>query len=95
MPSAAEAVKAFAAEGYDPEGFTLSTYAAVQVFAEAARRAGSTKLDALEKALHGGTYETVLGPLTFDEKGDVKDFRYCVYKWHDGRYDELYCPPGG
>ena len=29
------------------------------------------------------------------EKGDVKDFRYCVYKWHDGRYDELYCPPGG
>ena len=94
QPAAAEAVREFEAQGYAPEGFTLYTYAAVQVFAEAARRAGSTQLERLEQALHGGTYDTVLGPLTFDDKGDVKDFRYCVYKWHDGRYDEFYCPPG-
>jgi branched-chain amino acid transport system substrate-binding protein len=93
QPAAAGAVREFEAQGYAPEGFTLYTYAAVQVFAEAARRAGSTQLVRLEQALHGGTYDTVLGPLTFDDKGDVKDFRYCVYKWHDGRYDELYCPP--
>ena len=92
-PAAAEVVREFEAQGYEPEGFTLYTYAAVQAFAEAARRAGSTKLEDLERALHGGTYDTVLGPLTFDDKGDVKDFRYCVYKWHNGRYDEFYCPP--
>src|SRR4051812_6546578 len=94
LPSAAEAVRRFAAEGYDPEGFTLSSYAAVQVFAEAARRAGSTKLDVLEKVLREGAYDTVLGPLTFDAKGDVAGFRYCMYRWHDGKYKEFYCPPG-
>jgi len=91
-PAAAGVAKAFEAEGYSPEGFTLYTYAAVQVFADAARLAGSTRLDALEKALRDGTYETVLGPIAFDDKGDVKDFRYCVYRWHDGRYEEFYCP---
>ena len=92
-PSAAEVVRRFAAEGYDPEGFTLSSYAAVQVFAEAARRAGSTGLDALEKALHEGTYETVLGPITFDAKGDVRGFEYSMYRWHDGKYEEICCGP--
>ena len=47
LPSAAEVVRRFEAEGYSPEGYTLYAYAAVQVFAEAARRAGSTDLGAL------------------------------------------------
>ena len=62
-------------EGFNPEGYTLYAYAAIQAFAEAAKKAVSTKLDALEKALHQGTYETVLGQITFDEKGDVKGFK--------------------
>src|SRR3954451_15088818 len=36
QPAAAEAVREFEAQGYAPEGFTLYTYAAVRVFAEAA-----------------------------------------------------------
>ena len=96
LPSAAAVARRFEAEGFSPEGYTLYAYAAVQVFAEAARRAGSTGLDALEEALHAGAYETVLGPITFDAKGDVRGFEYAMYRWHDGRYEEICCrPPGG
>jgi branched-chain amino acid transport system substrate-binding protein len=95
LASAAEVVKRFEAEGFSPEGYTLYAYAAIQVFAEAARRAGSTRLDALGKVLHEGTYETVLGPITFDDKGDVKGFKYSMYRWHDRRYEEICCRPPG
>jgi branched-chain amino acid transport system substrate-binding protein len=91
LPSAAEVVRRFEAEGFSPEGYTLYAYAAVQVFAEAARRAGSTGLAALEKALHAGAYETVLGPVTFDDKGDVRGFEYSMYRWHNGGYEEICC----
>jgi branched-chain amino acid transport system substrate-binding protein len=95
LPSAAEVAKRFEAEGFSPEGYTLYAYAAVQVFAEAARRAGSTELGALVKALREGTFETVLGPIAFDEKGDVKGFEYSMYRWHDGGYEEICCRPPG
>jgi branched-chain amino acid transport system substrate-binding protein len=72
LPAAAEVVRRYEAEGYSPEGRTLYAYAAVQLFAEAARRAGSTELEALVKALHEGAYDTVLGPSTFDEKGGLQ-----------------------
>ena len=87
-------VRRFEAERYSPEGFTLYAYAAVQVFAEAVRRAGSIDLGALVKVLHEGAYDTVLGPVTFDEKGDVRGFRYEMYRWHDGRYEDICCSPG-
>ena len=41
------------------------------------------------KALREGGYETVLGSLSFDEKGDVKNPEYVMYVWKDGQYGEL------
>ena len=41
----------FRAQGYNPEGYTLYTYAAVQAFKAAAEKAKSIKLDDLSKAL--------------------------------------------
>jgi len=95
LASAAGVVKRFEAEGFSPEGYTLYAYAAIQVFAEASRRAGSPGLDALGKALHGGTFETVLGPITFDGKGDVQGFKYSMYRWHDRTYEEICCRSPG
>jgi branched-chain amino acid transport system substrate-binding protein len=89
LPTAAAVVKEFEAEGYNPEGYTLYTYAAMQIFADAATKAGSTKLDALEKVMHSTTFDTVLGPIQFDEKGDVTNPKYVMYRWHDGKYEEI------
>ncbi|WP_082145849.1 branched-chain amino acid ABC transporter substrate-binding protein [Microvirga massiliensis] len=95
LSSAIEVVKRFEAEGFSPEGYTLYAYAAIQVFADAAKKTGSTELDELAKALHGGRFETVLGPITFDDKGDVKGFKYSMYRWHDRNYEEICCRPPG
>jgi branched-chain amino acid transport system substrate-binding protein len=89
-PEAADVVKEFKDKGIDPEGYVLYTYAAVQAWAQAATAAGSTDYDKVVDALYTkGPFKTVLGDLTFDDKGDVKLPGYRVYVWHAGKYDYL------
>ena len=40
----------------------------------------------MAKALRDGNYETVLGTIAFNEKGDVTDPEYVMYIWKDGKY---------
>jgi branched-chain amino acid transport system substrate-binding protein len=89
LPTAKAVVEKFKQQGYEPEGYTLFTYAAMQVFAEAAGRAKSEKLDEVSKAMHAGKFETVIGTIAFDKKGDVIGPDYVVYRWHDGKREEL------
>jgi branched-chain amino acid transport system substrate-binding protein len=89
LASAAAAVAEFRAQGYDPEGYTLYTYAAVQVFAAAAAKANSIKLDDVSKALHANKFDTVIGTLGFDAKGDVVGPDYVFFAWKDGKYAEI------
>src|SRR5205823_2275678 len=81
VPTAKAVVDKFMAEKppYNPEGYTLYTYAAIQAFAAAAEKAKSVKLDDLSKALHSMTVQTVVGPLTWDKKGDVTDPKNVFY----------------
>jgi branched-chain amino acid transport system substrate-binding protein len=88
-PAASGVVAEFKADGYDPEGYTLYTYAAIQAYADAVKKAGSTDPEAVAKALRDGSYDTVLGVLGFNEKGDVKEPKYVMYVWKDGQYGEL------
>ena len=88
-PAAADVVAEFKAGGYDPEGYTLYTYAAIQAYVDAVKKAGSTDVEAVATALRDGSYETVLGTLGFNEKGDVKEPKYVMYVWKDGQYGEL------
>ena len=86
----AEAVVAgFRAAGIEPDGYTLCTYAAVQVWAEAAQAAGSTDFDKVVPAIASGSFDTVLGTVHFDQKGDSTTPGYVVYVWHDGKYATL------
>jgi len=87
LPSAREAVDAFRKEGYEPEGYTLSAYAAVQAFAAAANAAGSTDGKAMAAWLRKSTVPTVIGDLSWDAKGDVTRQRFAWYVWRDGRFD--------
>lgn len=89
VPAAKAVVDKFMAQGYNPEGYTLYTYAAIQAFAAAAEKAKSVKLDDLSKALHSMTVPTVVGPLTWDKKGDIIDPKYVFYVWRDGTYAEM------
>jgi branched-chain amino acid transport system substrate-binding protein len=88
-PGAAELVEKFRADKIEPEGYVLYTYAAVQAWAQAAEAAGSTDHAAVIKALDEGTFETVLGTLEFDEKGDVSLPGYVFYEWEGGKYNQM------
>ena len=88
-PTAAAVVKEFKDKGIDPEGYVLYTYAAIQAWADAAKKAGSTDPKKVAAALHAGTWATVLGPITFDKKGDVTVSDYVFYIWHNGSYAEM------
>ncbi|MEM7024461.1 MAG: branched-chain amino acid ABC transporter substrate-binding protein [Pseudomonadota bacterium] len=74
-------------EGYEPAGYTLYSYAILQAWAQAVEEAGSTDPDAVIAALRSGTFDTVLGEIGFDEKGDVTGVdTYVWYVWEDDQY---------
>ncbi len=87
--AAAAVVESFRADGYEPEGYTLYTYAAVQVFAQAAEIAGTTDLDAMIDTLRGNSFDTVIGELTFNETGDIEQPAYVFYEWSGGTYSQI------
>jgi branched-chain amino acid transport system substrate-binding protein len=89
MPTAQAVVKEFRAQGFEPEGYTLFTYAAMQVYAQAVALAKSDKLDDVAKAMHANKFDTVIGTVGFDQKGDVVGPNYVVYTWHNGQRVEL------
>ncbi|MBA3446254.1 MAG: branched-chain amino acid ABC transporter substrate-binding protein [Pseudaminobacter sp.] len=89
-PNAKEVVEKFRAAGFEPEAYTLYSYAATQVVAQAAAAAGTNDPQEVAKAIkEKGPFKTVLGDLSFDEKGDRTDADYVVYQWKkgdDGKY---------
>ncbi|OYU88373.1 MAG: branched chain amino acid ABC transporter substrate-binding protein [Bradyrhizobiaceae bacterium PARB1] len=89
-PTAKAIVEKFKAKNIDPEGYTLYTYAAFQVWSQAAAKAGSTDLKKVMDTIKAGEWDTVLGKMAFDAKGDIKAIDYVVYKWDaKGNYAEL------
>ncbi|HQT67158.1 MAG: branched chain amino acid ABC transporter substrate-binding protein [Rhodospirillales bacterium 20-60-12] len=86
-PQAANVVKELEAKNQDPSGYTLYAYAALQVWAEAANKAHSTKPQIVARELKsGGLWNTVLGSFRFNKIGDIVPVNYAIYRWHDGDY---------
>ncbi|WLS03064.1 branched-chain amino acid ABC transporter substrate-binding protein [Shinella oryzae] len=89
-PAAKELVEKFRAAGFEPEAYTLYSYAALQVIAEAAKAAGGNDAQAVAEAIKAkGPFNTAIGELSFDEKGDITRPDYVMYTWkkgEDGKY---------
>jgi branched-chain amino acid transport system substrate-binding protein len=88
-PIAKPVVDKLLAAGKTAEGYSLYTYAAIQAWAAAATAAGNTDFEPVVKALNDGKFDTVLGSLEFDDKGDVTLPGYVFYVWKNGTYDYL------
>jgi branched-chain amino acid transport system substrate-binding protein len=82
-------VERFRASGFEPEGYTLYAYAAVQAWAQAAAKAGSLELPAMIASLRQNQFDTVLGPIDFDDKGDLTVQNPIWYVWRGGTYVPL------
>jgi len=93
--TAAAIVKKFKDKNIDPEGYTLYSYAAIQVWSQAVAKVGSTDPKKVAAAIKAGNWDTVLGKIAYDKKGDITVVDYVVYKWDkSGNYNELPNQPG-
>ena len=85
-PNAKEVVEKFRKKGYEPEAYTLYTYAAVQILAQAAEAVKSADPKKMAEYMHSGkTFKTVIGDISFDKKGDITRPDYVMYVWKKGQ----------
>jgi branched-chain amino acid transport system substrate-binding protein len=79
--------------GFEPQAYTLYSYAAVQIIKQAAEEAKSVDPKKVAEVMHSGkVFSTVLGDISFDAKGDVTGYtvngkkkdRYVLYIWKKG-----------
>jgi branched-chain amino acid transport system substrate-binding protein len=73
--------------GFEPQAYTLYSYAAVQIIKQAAEQAKSLDPRKVADAMHSGqSFDTVLGDVSFDKKGDVSNEGYVVGGKKKDRY---------
>ncbi len=81
-PEAKAVVAEFRAKHFEPEAYTLYSYAAVQIIAQAATAAKSLDPKKAADAMHSGMkFKTVIGDISYDKKGDITRLDYVVYRW--------------
>ena len=85
-PANTPLVQYFRAQRYEPEAYTLYTYAAVQAWAQAAAKARSTEMTKVSAALKANQFDTVMGRIGFNAKGDIAAAGYVIYIWKNGKY---------
>jgi branched-chain amino acid transport system substrate-binding protein len=94
-PANKNIVEVFRKKNFEPQAYTLYSYAAVQIIKQAAEQAKSLDPRKIAAVMHSGnTFNTVLGDIAFDKKGDVsndgyvvggqKKDRYVLYTWKKG-----------
>ena len=95
-PEAKSVVAEFRAKNFEPEAYTLYSYAAVQIIAEAATAAKSLDPKKVAEVMHSGkNFKTVIGNISYDKKGDITRLDYVVYKWEklpDGKISYVELP---
>ncbi len=95
-PEAKKVVAEFRAKKFEPEAYTLYSYAGVQVIKQAAEAAKSLDPKKVAEKMHSGMkFKTVLGDLSFDKKGDITKLDYVMYLWKkdaSGKITYVECP---
>jgi branched-chain amino acid transport system substrate-binding protein len=88
---ASKVVKEFSDQKIDPEGYVLYTYGTIQIWADAVKKAGTTDPKKVAAALKAsGPWPSVLGPVSFDKKGDITAGAYVMYIWDaKGNYNQM------
>jgi branched-chain amino acid transport system substrate-binding protein len=85
-PGSAAILERAREHGIVPNYRVLYSYGAVQVWAAAVARAGSLDPEAVSRSLHSHEFDTVLGRIRFDEKGDVLPAGFEWFVWTAGEF---------
>jgi len=95
-PNAKKVVEEFRAKKFEPEAYTLYSYAGVQIIKQAAEAAKSLDHKKVAEKMHSGMqFKTVLGDISYDKKGDITKLDYVMYIWKkdpSGKITYVECP---
>ncbi len=85
-PNAAKVVADFKQKrNYDPEAYTLYSYAALEIMKQAAEDAKALDPKKMAEVMRSGkVFKTVIGDISFDKKGDITRPDYVMYVWKKG-----------
>lgn len=82
-PENAALTEAFKARNEDPSGpFVFPAYAAIQVMTDAIKATGETDPYALAEYLRANRFDTTIGEIGFDARGDLTESTFMVYRLH-------------
>ena len=81
-PEAKEVIAKFEAKKFNPEAYTLYSYAALQIMAQAANNIKSSDPKKIAEEMRSGkAFKTVIGDIAYDKKGDITRPDYTMYVW--------------
>ncbi|MFZ1961935.1 MAG: branched-chain amino acid ABC transporter substrate-binding protein [Roseiarcus sp.] len=81
-PAAKDIVAEIKAKGFEPEGYTLYSYAAMQIIKQAAEKVNSLDPKKIAEVMHSGmVFKTAIGDIAYDNKGDRLNVDYVWYVW--------------
>lgn len=90
IPEGKKTVAKFRNNGFEPEGYTLYSYASMQIIAKAIENTRSMNGEILSSWLHQNKVDTVMGKKAWDTKGDLLVSDYVIYKWDNkGKYQQV------
>ncbi len=90
IPAGKSVIETFRASKFEPEGYTLYAYASLQAIAAAFKATGGSDSAKASDWLKSHSVDTVMGPKSWDSKGDLKVSDYVVYQWDNkGKYQQL------
>ena len=73
-------------EARNPGTYSIAGYSAMTVLAEGVKRARSLDAAAVSRALKEGELITLVGKITYDERGDLEDQRVYIFQVRDGEF---------
>ena len=90
LPGNEKILENFKTFNRNPNGaFNMSAYAAVQILVASINAVGEDP-DKVADYMHNNVFDTAIGKVEYDEKGDLKEFEFAVFKWdEDGKMEQL------
>lgn len=73
-------------ESRNPGTYSIAGYSAMTVLAEGVRRAGSLDTAAISQAIKQGELTTLVGKITYDERGDLENQQIYIFQVRDGEF---------
>ena len=90
-PDNAAIVKAFENKKRNASGaFQMTAYAATKVIADAIKGVGKDDPIKVAQYLHQNSFNTPIGNISWNDQGDLKEFKFDVYTWHKDGSKSIY-----